>query len=63
MKNQNLKVNKYGFIIKGKDYIDGKLQNEGKYFYNKKWNWKGYEKNGNKIYELINGTGKFKRIW
>ena len=26
----------------------------------KKWNGKGYDKNGNIIYELINGNGKVK---
>ena len=30
------------------------------YLYNKKWNGKGYEINGNIIYELINDTGKLK---
>ena len=28
--------------------------------YNKKWNGKGYDENGNVIYELINGKGKAK---
>ena len=50
----------YDFKIKGKNYLDGKLEYEGDYLYNKKFNGKGYDKNGNIIYELINGTGKVK---
>ena len=34
-----------------------KLEYEGEYLFNKKWNGKGYDKNGNVIYELINGNG------
>ena len=41
-------------------YIDGKLEYEGEYLYNKKWNGKGYDEKGNIIYELNNGTGKVK---
>ena len=29
----------------------------------KKWNGKGYDENGNIIYELINGTGKVKEYY
>ena len=36
------------------------LEYEGKYLFDKKWNGKGYDENGNIIYELINGTGKVK---
>ena len=50
----------YNFRIKGKNYLDGKLEYEGDYLYNKKINGKGYDKDGNIIYELINGTGKVK---
>ena len=28
--------------------------------YDKKWNGKGYDNNGNEIYELINGNGPVK---
>ena len=42
------------------NYINEKLEYEGEYLYNKKWNGKGYDENGNIIYELINGTGKVK---
>ena len=46
----------YDHKIKGKSYINGKLE----YACDKKWNGKGYDKNGNIIYELNNGTGKVK---
>ena len=46
--------------IKGKQYVKGKLEFEGEYSFGKKWNGKGYDKNGNIIYELNNGTGKVK---
>ena len=36
------------------------MEFEGEYLYNKKWKGKGYDKNGNIIYELINGMGKVK---
>ena len=35
-------------------------QNKGEFRYNKKWNGKGYDENGNIIYELIYGNGKVK---
>ena len=50
----------YDFKIKGKEYIEGRLEYEGEYFWNKKWNGKGYDENGNIIYILKNGRGKFK---
>ena len=37
-----------------------KLIFEGEYRYDRKWNGKGYDENGNIIYELINGNGKVK---
>ena len=43
--------------------MDGKLEYEGDYLYNKKINGKGYDKDGNIIYELINGTGKVKEYY
>ena len=46
--------------IKGKEYINGKLEYEGEYLYDKKWNGKGYDENGSIIYELRNGNGKVK---
>jgi len=39
------------------------LEFEGEYFFNNKWNGKGYDKNGNIIYELINGEGKVKEYY
>ena len=36
------------------------MEFEGEYLYNRKWNGKGYDENGNIIYELINGNGKVK---
>ena len=50
----------YDWKIKGKGFIEGKLEYEGEYFFEKKWNGKGYDKNGNIIYILKNGTGKVK---
>ena len=50
----------YGYILKGKFFVKEKLEFEGEYLYNKKWNGKGYDENGNIIYELINGNGKVK---
>ena len=45
---------------KGKQYFQGRLEYEGEFKNNKKWNGKGYDENNNIIYELINGTGKVK---
>ena len=46
---------------KGKEYIlDGKLEYDGEYLYNKKWNGKEYDKNGKIINVLKNGNGKVK---
>ena len=45
---------------KGKEYYDGKLIFEGEYLNGIHWKGKGYNENGNIIYELINGTGKVK---
>ena len=53
----------YDFQIKGKFYINGKLEYEGEYLFDKKWNGKGYDEYGNIIYELKNGNGKVKRIF
>ena len=46
---------------KGKEYYEnGKLKFEGEYLKGKKWNEKGYDVDGNNIYEINNGTGKIK---
>ena len=39
------------------------MEYEGEFLYNKKLNGKGYDKNGNIIYELINGNGKVKEYF
>ena len=44
-------------------YINEKLEFEGEYSHHKKWNGKGYDENGNVIYELINGNGKVKEYY
>ena len=36
------------------------MEFEGEYLFYKKWNGKGFDENGNIIYELINGNGKVK---
>ena len=41
-------------------YIKGKLEYEGEYLFGRKYNGKGYDENGNIIYELINGNGRVK---
>ena len=46
--------------IKGREYIKGKLEYEREYSFGRKWNGKGYDENGNIIYELNNGNGKVK---
>ena len=33
------------------------MEFEGEYLFDKKWNGKGYDKDGNEIYKLINGKG------
>ena len=48
---------------KAKEYYEkGKIKFEGEYLNNKKWNGKGYDSNGNIIYELIKGNGKVKEF-
>ena len=50
----------YDCRIKGKFFVNGILEYEGEYLYDRKYNGKGYDENGNVIYELINGNGKVK---
>ena len=45
---------------KGKEYHKGKLEYEGEYLFYNKWSGKGYDENGNVIYELKEGNGKVK---
>ena len=49
----------YGYKLLGKEFVKGILIFEGEYFFSRKYNGKGYDKNGKKIYELINGNGHF----
>ena len=53
----------YNFKLKGKFYINEKLEYEGEFLFNRKWNGKGYDENGNVIYELKNGNGKVKEYY
>ena len=47
----------------GKGYYNyGLVRFEGEYLNDKKWNGKGYDINGNIIYELNNGNGKIKEF-
>ena len=39
------------------------MEYEGEYLFDKKFNGKGYDENGNIIYELINGNGKVKEYY
>ena len=50
----------YNIRKKAKLYIKGILEYEGEYLFDRKYNGKGYDKNGNIIYELINGNGRVK---
>ena len=46
---------------KGKIYYsNGKIKFDGEFYYNRKWNGKGYDINNNIIYELKNGKGFIK---
>ena len=49
----------YNFRLKGKSYLNGKLEYESDYLY-KKMEWKRIGWKGNIIYELIKGNGKVK---
>jgi len=49
-----------GKKLKGKEYINGKLEYEGEYLYGRKYNGKGYDKKGNIIYEIKNVNGTMK---
>ena len=49
-----------GHKKEGKQFINDKLEFEGKYLFDKKFDGKGFDENGNVIYELKNGNGKVK---
>ena len=46
-----------------KDWKVKYIINDGEFLYNKKWNGKGYDEDGNIIYELIDGNGKVKEYY
>ena len=50
----------YDWRRRGKDFIKGKIEFEGEYLFNKKWTGKGYDENGNVVYELKNGNGNIR---
>jgi len=50
----------YNSKLRGREFINNKLVFEGEYLFNKSRNGKGYDKNGNIIYELKNGNGYVK---
>ena len=52
-----------GHQIKGREYHRNKLVFEGEFLYNKKYNGKVYDENGNMEYEIINGNGKVKNYY
>jgi len=51
---------KNGFKSKGREFTNGRLEFEGEYLFNKKWNGKRYDEEGNIICEFKNGKGKAK---
>ena len=53
----------YDWKIKGKEYTNGILEYDGDYLFDKKWNGKKYDKEGNILYELINGKGSIKKFY
>ena len=52
----------YDYRLKGKHYINERLEFEGEYLLNKKYNGKGYDENGNIIYELKMEMVKLKNM-
>ena len=53
----------YFYKLRGKEYFEGRLEYEGEYLYGIKWEGKGYDEDGNIIYELNNGNGKVKEYY
>ena len=61
MMNQYLNGERNG---KGKEYdYNGELKFEGEYLNGNRWNGKGFNIKGNKIFEIINGKGKVKEYY
>ena len=48
------------YRLRGKEYVYNKVEFEGDFLLDKKWEGKGYDENGNISYELKNGNGKIK---
>ena len=46
-----------GLRLKGKEYYKDKLEYEGEFLYNRQWDGKLYDENGNIISEIKNGNG------
>ena len=47
------------YMFKGKMYRNKKLKFEGELLFNDEWDGTGYDTNGNILFKLINGKGKF----
>ena len=52
----------YNMLIYGKYYVKGRLQFEGEYNNAKPWNGKGYDENGNVVYEIKDGNGRIQEF-
>jgi len=50
----------FNYRKNGKKYNQGILEYEGDFLFNEKFNGKGFDKEGNIIYEIINGNGLVK---
>ena len=48
--------------MKGKLFNDGKIEFKGFFLRGRKWHGKGYDTEGNVIYELANGNGKIREF-
>jgi len=59
LKGKNYRLKDFDFILETRKYKGVEyLEYEGEYLYDKIWNGKGYDEDGNIIYEIINGKGK-----
>ena len=51
-------------MVKEREYnLNGDLVYEGEYLFYRKWHGKGYDENGNIIYEIKNGKGKAREYY
>ena len=50
----------YGYRIRGKTYVEEKLEFDGEFLFNERWNGIGFDPLGNTVYELQNGNGNIK---